>query len=318
MADVTIIMYHYVRDLPHTRYPEINGLKVSEFENQLNYLNKHFTFITVEQCMDVMYEKSLTFPDNAVLLTFDDGYKEHFTEVFPILNRRGIQGAFFPPSQAILEHKMLDVNKIHFILATAKNIKKLVEDTHTIILKLSDKYQLNKPEYYRNKLRDSHHRYDSAEIVYIKRLLQREIPETPRAIILDTLFEKYLNINEKVFAKELYMSSDQIKCMHRNGMHIGGHGYSHQWLNTLSSEDQEREIKKTVEFLNYIGVNTERWTMCYPYGAYNQKTIDLLKTNNCTLGLTTQVGTATLTNIKAYTLPRMDTNDFPKGPTTES
>lgn len=312
MADVTIIMYHYVRELQQSRYPKIKGLKVSEFENQLDHLNKYYTFVSIDQCIDAVYDPSPDFPEDAALLTFDDGYKEHFTEVFPILDRRGIQGAFFPPAQAILEHKVLDVNKIHFILASTKDHRELVKRVNSILIELADSYQLEDPEFYFNKINNSDDRYDSKEVVYIKRLLQRELPLKARSIILDKLFAEYVGLDEEVFAKELYMSSEQIRCMHRNGMYIGGHGYSHRWLDSLSPEEQEREIKKTVDFLNHVGTNTNRWVMCYPYGAYNQKTIELLKTKKCKLGLTTQVNTASLTKKNAYTLERMDTNDFPK------
>lgn len=50
--------------------------------------------------------------------------------------------------------------------------------------------------------------------------------------------------------------------MLRNEMFIGGYGYSHQWLNTMTPEEQEFEIDKTVDFLSYIGVDTNRWVMC--------------------------------------------------------
>ena len=35
---------------------------------------------------------------NSLLLTFDDGYKDHFEFVLPILEEFGIQGSFFPPT----------------------------------------------------------------------------------------------------------------------------------------------------------------------------------------------------------------------------
>jgi hypothetical protein len=58
-----------------------------------------------------------TLPERALLLTFDDGYADHYQTVFPLLDRLGLQGSFFPPARAILERRVLDVNKIHFLLA---------------------------------------------------------------------------------------------------------------------------------------------------------------------------------------------------------
>lgn len=312
MPEVTIIMYHYVRELPLTRYPEIKGLRVSEFEHQLNYLERRYNFVTVEQCIEAIYGSDSEFPEKAALLTFDDGYLEHYTEVFPILDARGIQGAFFPPVQAIIEHKVLDVNKIHFILASTNGHSRLMHRINSRISELRGEYGLKNPEYYVKKLSDSEHRYDSPEVVYIKRILQRELPEEPRKIILDELFTEYVGIDEKIFARELYMSMDQIKCMLRHGMFVGGHGYSHRWLNAMDAKEQKGEVEKTRAFLNHLNIPTNEWVMCYPYGAYDENLVNILKTEDCVLGIGTDVGIAKLNQQNAFSLKRMDTNDFPK------
>ena len=65
-------MYHYVRELPFTRYPKINGLLTSQFKEQLAYIEKYYRFVTVEDCIDAIYYGT-NLPKNAVLLTFYDG-----------------------------------------------------------------------------------------------------------------------------------------------------------------------------------------------------------------------------------------------------
>ena len=103
---LTVIMYHYIRELPNTKYPEIKALLISEFKEQLTYLRKHYTFVTVADCINVLQNES-DLPLNACLLTFDDGYIDHFTTVFPILEKKKIQGCFFPPAEAILEYNVM-------------------------------------------------------------------------------------------------------------------------------------------------------------------------------------------------------------------
>ena len=56
-------------------------------------------------------------PENACLLTFDDGYLGHYITVFPELARRGWSGAFYPPVVALHREQVMEVNKIHLILA---------------------------------------------------------------------------------------------------------------------------------------------------------------------------------------------------------
>ncbi len=51
--------------------------------------------------------------------------------------------------------------------------------------------------------------------------------------------------------------------------------------------------------------------MCYPYGAYNDGLLDILKDRGCIIALTTEVGVATLGENDALALPRLDTNDLP-------
>ena len=119
MQQLTILMYHFVRELPYTRYPKIKGLLTSEFKNQLTYLETHYQFVTIEECIQAIYSNNTkNLPKNAILLTFDDAYIDHFVTVFPILESKKIQGCFFPPAKAILNNDVLDVNKIHFLLAS--------------------------------------------------------------------------------------------------------------------------------------------------------------------------------------------------------
>ena len=92
---LTIVMYHYVRELPYTRYPKIKGLLVSQFKEQLAYLEKYYQFVTIEDCINFIYFDG-ELPSNAILLTFYDAYIEHYMSVFPLLEERGIQGCFFP------------------------------------------------------------------------------------------------------------------------------------------------------------------------------------------------------------------------------
>jgi len=309
MNQCSVIMYHYVRELKYSRYPGIKALLESSFKEQLEYMSKHYEFVSIDDCIDSVYGGH-NLPKNAALLTFDDAYADHFDVVFPILDEMKIQACFFPPAKAIMNHEVLDVNKIHFILA-AGNTDNILEDIFKYLDKYRIEYNLESNEYYFRKLAHAS-RFDVKEVIFIKRLLQAELDEKLRSIILNDLFTKYVTSDEAAFSRELYMSKEQLKCMARNGMYIGSHGYDHYWLNTLSCERQEEEINLSLEFIKSIGMSANAWVMCYPYGAYNDSLIDLLKEKNCKLGLTTNVGIAKLTRENAFTLERLDTNDLPK------
>lgn len=94
-------------------------------------------------------------------------------------------------------------------------------------------------------------------------------------------------------------------------MHIGAHGYDHYWLNSLDSNQQEFEIKKSLQFLEKIGVDISKdgWSICYPFGAYNDSLLRLLDKYNCTLGFTTVPGKAVVVPDNKFKLARFDAND---------
>ncbi|MDR1340711.1 MAG: polysaccharide deacetylase family protein [Prevotellaceae bacterium] len=309
--ELTIVMYHYVRDLKHSRYPGIKGLDMDLFRGQTDFLQKHYHFVTVEQII-AAYDGKEELPPKAVLLTFDDAYIDHFTNVFPVLHDRKIQGAFFPPVKAVTEHTVLDVNKIHFILASVSNTNVLLEEIKQLLMHYAHEYVLKPYDYYFDKLAAAN-RFDSKEVIFIKRLLQVELEETLRNKMTNDLFRKFVSNDEQAFSQELYMSTDQLRCMTQCGMHVGSHGYDHYWLGSLSKEKQEFEIQKSMEVIQksiWGGVNHYN-TVCYPYGNYNEDTLALLKQYDCRLGFTTEVRVASL-NDSPLTLPRLDTNDLPK------
>ena len=95
-------------------------------------------------------------------------------------------------------------------------------------------------------------------------------------------------------------------------MHIGAHGYEHKWLGKLNEKNQIIEILKSIDFLNAIGVEENKRTMCYPYGSFDDSLINILKQNNFQAAFTTKVDIAYISSDNKFTLPRLDTNDFPK------
>jgi peptidoglycan/xylan/chitin deacetylase (PgdA/CDA1 family) len=303
-------MYHYVRDLGRSRFPAIKGLSVERFCRQLDYIQSHYTAIAAEDLLEALSSPQKDLPPNPILLTFDDGYSDHFANVFPLLDTRGIQGCFFPPAQAILEHMVLDVNKIHFVLAAVPDAGILLDEVFMSLAEFRSEYALKTREAYLTALTEEH-RYDSREVTVLKRLLQRELPELVRAEIVRRLFAEHVTRDEAAFACELYMSLDQIACLRRHGMHIGSHGYTHAWLNHLSPDAQALEIDRSLDFLQKIGIQRDDWTMCYPYGGFNDSLLHLLRGRQCRLGFGVEARVADLDVDDRLTLPRVDTNDLP-------
>ena len=248
MQNLYISMYHYTRDISHSRYPEIKGLEQSLFRQQLAFMKENFNIVTMEQVMDAVEGYGML-PEKALLLTFDDGYVDNYTYAMPLLEEFGVQGSFFIPGKTFATHQLLDVNKIHYMLASA-DVHKLVDDVR------------GKMDYYRGREYDFptteelwneyavENRWDSKETIFVKRMLQTVLPESLRNRISSELFEKYVGVTEEQLAYELYMTEEQIRTMKRHGMFIGIHGYDHYWLGNLSPEQMKRDITMALDTLD--------------------------------------------------------------------
>lgn len=311
---VTIVMYHYIRELTLTRYPRIRGLDVSLFREQVKYFEKNYKFVSVEDLISA-YRGARTLPDKAILLTFDDGYIDHFQNVFPILDRQGIRGAFFVPVRPIKEHTLLDVNKIHFILERGPDTSELISRLSNHVDNIADEFGLPPTSSYYERFHKkfgSTNRFDDAEVIFFKSMLQNLLPLQVRERICSEMFEEFVGVPEEIFSRELYMNVEQMQTMMRHGMHLGCHGHDHYWLGTQEDDTQEADILKSLEFLSELGCDRSNWTMAYPYGSYNSTTLQILRRNGCRLAFTTDVDIADVGQNDPLLLPRLDTNDFPK------
>ena len=305
-----IVMYHYVRPIKNSQYPKIKGLELDSFKKQITYFNNNFRFIGANDLLYSIYDNK-EIPDNSILLTFDDGLKDHYSYVFPILKKMNIQGLFFPSFRTLEENCVLDVHKIHFVLACCDKIKNLLDDIFNFIKKYKHQYNLEAPEYYYAKLASSN-RFDSKEAIFIKRILQMELPKELRCKITDYFFKKYVTNDEETFSNNLYLSQDEIQEMIEGGMYFGNHTFSHEWLGFLDTQALDFELDRSSKYYSQINPNRETWIMNYPYGNYCDNVIEKIKLHGYKIGLTTDIGDAILDKLNCFFLKRYDTNDFPQ------
>lgn len=97
---VAILMYHKIGEPPPESKLKKLWVSPEKFERQLKYLqNKNIPVITCVQYYTMLEEK--TVPAKAVIMTFDDGYEDNYTNAFPLLKKYGCKGTFFIVSETI-------------------------------------------------------------------------------------------------------------------------------------------------------------------------------------------------------------------------
>lgn len=100
---VPIVLYHHIRPITPAMNPLARGLSVTPevFDAQLSYFEKNgFTTITLDQFYSALQKKT-TLPKKPIILSFDDGYRDNFTNAYPLLAKHHFMGSFFIFTQAM-------------------------------------------------------------------------------------------------------------------------------------------------------------------------------------------------------------------------
>lgn len=70
-------------------------IPVSLFDSHMNHLSKKgFNVLTVDEIVKILKEKRLL-PPKAVCITFDDGFRNNYTQAYPILMKYGFKATFY-------------------------------------------------------------------------------------------------------------------------------------------------------------------------------------------------------------------------------
>jgi peptidoglycan/xylan/chitin deacetylase (PgdA/CDA1 family) len=100
---VAVLMYHHI----HDEDTSSSTITTQLFHDQLEYLQKNgHHFISLDEYKQFMGGSSV--PDNAVMVTFDDGYESFYTNAFPVLKQLHIPAVNFIIT-GTLDHPLDDI-----------------------------------------------------------------------------------------------------------------------------------------------------------------------------------------------------------------
>ncbi len=94
-----VLLYHRILDRgdPLGGDPNLISASPDGFAQQVRYLVRHYTPITAEQLIRAVREQ-IALPPQAVLVTFDDGYRDFLLHAWPVLCRYEVPAVLFVPS----------------------------------------------------------------------------------------------------------------------------------------------------------------------------------------------------------------------------
>jgi peptidoglycan/xylan/chitin deacetylase (PgdA/CDA1 family) len=298
-----VIAYHYVRTVALTPFPRLHAFDADAFRTQVREIQERFEMATMESALAFSAGRYQPARD-LCLLTFDDGVRDHFDEVFPCLRERRIQGLFFLITQCLDGH--LDcAHQSHFLMAHLgfDEYRRLASELLAATGAAPDAIDTTRAR--------ATYRWDTGPAAEFKYMLNFVLPEDVRNTIVKTLFSHVLG-DPSEFASRLYLSWDEAATMQAEGMAAGGHTHTHRPLSHLSPGEQRRDLTTCTAMLRTRLPNQELWPFSYPYGkldSFDGETVALLQELGYACAFTTVPGRNT-PGADPFTLRRIDPKEI--------
>jgi hypothetical protein len=295
MSTIRAFMFHDIRNLENTNYPNRYNLKSflneEQFRFQVDKIRNRYKIIS---SLDVKNIDIKNDSNDYAILTFDDGLSDHYN-VYKHLKSLKLSGTFLVPKMPVIKNKVMNTHKIQFILASAD--EKIIKNE---ILSLFDNKEEIWKEYSVTKWKNN---WWSKEMIFITNFLRRyKDDKVNNYQLTNHLFETFVSKDEFGFSKDLYLNLENIEEMSNNGMVIGGHGDISE--NLLLINDYKSDINESKKFIsNY----SNEFVFSYPNGGYNDDIKKHMSDINCFLSYTINPTTITeLDNVDYLEFPRYD------------
>lgn len=229
--------HHLVSDekLPHIHhlYPYKNK---KEFGADIDFLLKNFKPITPDTLSDCIHNKK-PLPKNSFLLTFDDGLREIYNTIAPMLREKGVPAIFFINNRFIDNRDLFYRYKCSLLMDAIKNGKvtesqqKQVEELFTAngFAPATALHHISKLRYAQKQLADE------------------------AAIIMGVPFSDFLK------QQQPYLTTPQIKELAGQGFAFGSHSADHPFYDAITHNEQLQQTIEPFEFLATVVGDTKHY-----------------------------------------------------------
>ncbi len=231
--------YHTISE---QRLPHISNLyqirSTKQFEKDLDYLCKYFKPISIQELDNIVCNnKVISKP--SFHLTFDDGLKEIYTEIAPILERKGIPATFF------INTDFVDNKSLFYRYKVSLIIERMITHEGSRINLL--KY-FNHGELTLNEIKN--------------RLLSFDFNDTPVidsiADLIELDFSDYLKIHQP------YLIKKQLIELLDKGFSLGSHSLNHPNFKVIDINEKKRQINESFKYLEKE-LNIKEFYFSFPF-----------------------------------------------------
>lgn len=217
------LVYHAVSDDPLPHLQHLYPCKGRDaFERDLVYLKRHYRPVSHEDVL-AHRRQARSLPENAVALTFDDGFAECFSVIRPLLQKHGVPATFFVVTSCIDNRALMFRNKVSLCFERLGMIGS--GEAPELLARFRDRF-------------DRRFENVGALRAWLDALQFEDTDRIDAACAL-------LGIDVPALLREVrpFLSRDQILQLHGEGFTIGAHSCNHPRLDRMDWPDARREIE---------------------------------------------------------------------------
>lgn len=224
-----VLAYHGVRpdDSPADVDPQRKHVRASRFSEQMAFLKERgYCFVDADALRRIAATRRLP-GSPAVAVTFDDGYRNTYTEAFPILRELKIPAFFYLVTECVNNGSFLWMDRLEHAVLTAQC------DHITVRMNgMDERVILDSPP------------ARSLSEVRLREYCKRLDPIQRRAC-LTSVFEQLEHSDQRMPGLYRPLSWAEVQEMHASGCEFGSHTTSHTILSILDEHAAHREVAES-------------------------------------------------------------------------
>jgi len=251
-------------------------------EKHFRYLNRNCNVVSLEQLIELLQNQS-PIPKNTVVITFDGGWIDNYTNALPIFKMFSFPISMFLPTQFIGTMNWLWPEKVLFaMLRMAERGDKVPlfsffeKDIHFMAAlgKLSPTHEIN-----------------ALTISLVIESLKRVSAEERVAAL--GVFLTVLNLQGGVPEIRYFMNWDEVNELSKYDVSFGSLGHTHNNITDLDTKDVAIDLRESFQALRKRGLKPSN-VFCYPEGQVSKESRSFLHKHGISYAL----------GVGKYTLPK--------------
>jgi peptidoglycan/xylan/chitin deacetylase (PgdA/CDA1 family) len=303
-----ILMYHQVcerRDDPWEL-----AVNPDHFHAQLEYLKKNFDVVPMSELADGISRHKMR---RAVAITFDDGFKDNYTNAAPLLDWHELPATFYVATSAMKQEYVYWWDALQDVIFHSEELpERLDMNIHNNQVQ----FTFRSDRFLSPKLRNQINawNYNLAipnERIALYMLLWHHIKPMNYAsqnrILAD--IREWAGHERFISSQGMTMTVREMQMLDGNPLFaIGAHTVHHSMLSQQNAIDQAYEVKESKQQIEkWLGKTVNGFA--YPYGNYNELTQSLLREAGFRYAVSTEPKAVTAED-DPYALPRLQVKNW--------